>query len=40
VLGGKISVRTEMMSVLLADMHNFSGLGEVIWEEEIDSFLF
>lgn len=40
VLGGKIMVKTEMISALLADIHNFSGLGEVVWEEEINSFLF
>jgi class 3 adenylate cyclase len=40
VLGGKISVRTEMMSALFADAHNFSSLGEVVWEEEMDSLLF
>jgi CRP-like cAMP-binding protein len=40
VLGGKISIRTRMMSALLADIHNFSTLGEVLWEEELDSFLF
>ena len=40
VVGGKISVRTKMMSCLLGDIHNFSALGEVVWEEEMDSFLF
>ena len=40
VLGGKISVRTKIMSAILADIHNFSSLGELVWEEELDTFLF
>lgn len=40
VIHGRVEVRTAMMTGVLADLHNFSGLGEVVWEEELDDFLF
>lgn len=40
VLSGRIRVSTHVMSVLMADIHNFTSLGEAVWEEQSSSFLF
>jgi class 3 adenylate cyclase len=40
VLQGNIHVENRMMSALLADIHNFTGIGEFVWEEHLNSFLF
>lgn len=40
VLQGHVAVENHVMSVLLADIHNFSALGEAAWEEQSSSFLF
>ncbi len=40
VMDGHISVENRVMSVLLADIHNFSALGEGVWEEQSNAFLF
>lgn len=40
ILKGHISVENVMMSVLLADIHGFSSLGEVVLEEHFNALLF
>lgn len=40
VLRGKLLVENKMMSSLLADIHDFTSLGEIVWEEHLNSFLF
>ena len=40
VLRGGVRVENKVMSVLLADIHNFSTLGETVWEELSELFLF
>jgi CRP-like cAMP-binding protein len=40
ILDGRITAESRVMSVLLADIHNFSTLGEATWEEQSNSFLF
>jgi CRP-like cAMP-binding protein len=40
VLGGEVQVENKLMSVLLADIHSFSMLGELVPDELSESFLF
>jgi class 3 adenylate cyclase len=40
VIEGEIIVENRLMSALIADIHNFTALGEVVWEEQANSFLF
>lgn len=40
VIKGEISVENQLMSALIGDIHNFTALGEVVWEEHANSFLF
>lgn len=40
VLSGAVHVSFEMMTAALGDIHNFSGLSEVVWDVAINSFLF
>jgi CRP-like cAMP-binding protein len=40
VLGGQVQVENKLMSVLLADIHSFSMLGELVPDELSESWLF
>jgi class 3 adenylate cyclase len=40
VMSGDIKVETQFMSLMLADIHGFSMLGENTWEENSEAFLF
>ncbi len=40
IIDGHIKVESLIMSVMLADIHNFSALGEGVWEEHANAFLF
>ena len=40
VVTGQIKVQNRLMSVFVGDIHNFSALGEAVWEEHANAFLF
>lgn len=40
VIKGHILVQNKLMSVLIGDIHNFTALGEAVWEEHVNAFLF